>query len=193
MLKRIPRVVKEQKNQSIWSKHLVSICSFTAIPGNLSAWESSESLTQWVCPHYIPLHPEKLADMLIIILQSAFHIPVFQCWMGSRALKDHFTLRIAWVLERELKRVGLMASRKLQATWDPPLVLLPWSFDWQLQFCNCVVPLPAEATLALSLQERREGLSVTKPAFVLHFLALTTTDVPFTSQSQRTSFKLFLL
>lgn len=85
-------------------------------------------------------------------------------WMGSWALKNHFTLRIAWVLERELKGVGLMASRKLQATWDPPLVLLPWSYDWQLWCRNWVVPLPAEAALALGLlrQLQREGLSVTK-------------------------------
>lgn len=143
---------------------LISIHPFTTIP-NLSARESLSWLHEYV-HHYIPLHPEKLANVLIIILQSAFHNPVFQLWIGSWALKDHFTLRIAWVLERELKRVGLMASRKLQATWDPSLVLLPCSFDWQLQFRNCVVPLPVEAALALGLQERREGLSVTKPVLL---------------------------
>lgn len=59
--------------------------------------------------------------------------------MESWALKDHFTLRIARVLERELKRVGLMASRKLQATWDHPFgsaSLELWLTALLLQLCH---------------------------------------------------------
>lgn len=47
-----------------------------------------------------------------------------------------------------------------------------------------------EAALALGLQEKREGLSVTKPALCS---ALRRTDVPFTSENQQPSFKLLLL
>lgn len=69
-------------------------------------------------------------------------------------------------VRKGIKTVGLMASRTLQSTWDPPFVLLPWSFDWQLRCCNCVIPLPVEAALTLGVWRhlQREGRSVTKPA-----------------------------
>lgn len=119
----------------------------------LFAWEYSESPTQWPCP---PLHHPSswgISRCIQHCFAKCFSHSFLAAWMGSWALKDHFTLRIAWVLERELKGVGLMASRKLQATWDPPLVLLPWSYDWQLWCRNWVVPLPAEAALALWFME----------------------------------------
>lgn len=63
---------------------LISIHPSTTIPSNLSARESSERLNEYV-HHYIPLHPEKLANVLIIILQSAFHIPAFSFgWEAER-------------------------------------------------------------------------------------------------------------
>lgn len=96
--------------------------------------------TEWACPPLHSLLAWEISRCVQHCSAKCFHIPVFQLWMGSWALKDHFTVRIAWVVGRELKRLGLMASRKLQATWDLPLVLLPRSFDWQLRCCNCVTP-----------------------------------------------------
>lgn len=45
---------------------------------------------------------------------------------------------------KRIKKATLMAWRKLQATWapPPPVLVLPWGFDWQLQQCNCLLPVP---------------------------------------------------
>lgn len=52
---------------------------------------------------FLSLHRNYHVHVLIIILQSAFHIRVFQ--LRSRGSEDHFSLEIAQVVDRELKRV----------------------------------------------------------------------------------------
>lgn len=98
----------------------ISTHSFLSVTVNLASRECSEMLRDYIHHDHVPPAPQELSRARA----HHYFTKCFSNWrlsaLRSRGSEDHFSLEIAQVVGRELKRVGLMASRKLQATWDTP-------------------------------------------------------------------------